>query len=143
MAPCAARRVAGLTRASRIVTAAARVQTRRSYVTEVVGVIPQHRLVRGAANEPLYFVNDAGAKISPWHDIPLRRREEPNVFNFVCEIPRDTRPKYEINTEAEFNPIIQVRRLGGLDADQKSESWPLCRTRPRLAFLVTTSSIRS
>lgn len=84
-------------------------------MTEVVGVIPQHRLVRGAANEPLYFVNDAGAKISPWHDIPLRRREEPNVFNFVCEIPRDTRPKYEINTEAEFNPIIQVRLLGGLD----------------------------
>eukprot|EP00494_Astrolonche_serrata_P028495 UN28762 len=32
--------------------------------------------------------------ISPWHDIPLYERK--GIFNFVCEIPKWTRAKFEI-----------------------------------------------
>lgn len=38
---------------------------------------------------------------------------EPNVFNFVCEIPRGTTPKFEIATGQEWNPIVQDRTAAG------------------------------
>ncbi|RYG55612.1 hypothetical protein EON66_04875 [archaeon] len=38
---------------------------------------------------------------------------EPNVFNFVCEIPRGTTPKFEIATGKEWNPITQDRTAAG------------------------------
>lgn len=52
--------------------------------------------------------------MSPWHDIPLRPLDTPkDVVNFVCEIPRGTRAKFEINTAAKYNPIIQDRTKAG------------------------------
>ena len=38
--------------------------------------------------------------ISPWHDIPLNRvgsGEQGQLFNFVCEIPKWTRAKFEVS----------------------------------------------
>lgn len=37
-------------------------------------------------------------QISPWHDIPLHHFKDQNIFNFICEIPKWSRAKYEIST---------------------------------------------
>lgn len=58
--------------------------------------------------------------ISPWHDIPLMVREpirtmspfESNHYNFVCEIPKWTRAKFEIATGEQYNPIKQDVKNG-------------------------------
>jgi inorganic pyrophosphatase len=54
-------------------------------------------------------------QISPWHNIPLYvkdyiltvEKEERNKYNFICEIPKWTRAKFEIATKEKFNPIKQ------------------------------------
>lgn len=46
-------------------------------------------------------------QISPWHDIPLISNKKKNIFNFICEIPKYTRKKFEIDTKSKFNPIKQ------------------------------------
>ncbi|KAH9147186.1 hypothetical protein AeRB84_008685, partial [Aphanomyces euteiches] len=57
----------------------------------------------------VHFVyhNRDGSKvrISPWHDIPLYNAD--GSVNFVCEIPKWTRKKFEIATGEPFNPIKQ------------------------------------
>jgi inorganic pyrophosphatase len=50
--------------------------------------------------------------LSPWHDVPLRAGGavgggDPSVLNFICEIPRGTRRKFEISTSLAHNPIVQ------------------------------------
>lgn len=42
----------------------------------------------------VFFRNQAGAKISPWHSIPLFA--DKGLLNMVCEIPRNTRAKFEV-----------------------------------------------
>lgn len=37
--------------------------------------------------------SESGKKISPWHDIPLSAGG--NTYNFVCEIPKETKAKME------------------------------------------------
>merc|ERR1712217_195714 len=51
-------------------------------------------------------------KLSPWHDIPLKNAD--GSYNFVCEIPKWTRKKYEIATGEELNPIKQDVKNGVL-----------------------------
>lgn len=55
-------------------------------------------------------------QVSPWHDIPLYVRDPvrtkpqhvpANRYNFICEIPKWTRAKFEIATREPFNPIKQ------------------------------------
>ena len=41
-------------------------------------------------------------QISPWHDIPLHHFKDQNIFNFICEIPKWSRAKYEISTGIHF-----------------------------------------
>ena len=62
-------------------------------------------------------------KISPWHDIPLYVKDvirttspdEPlNKYNFICEIPKWTRAKFEVATKETFNPIKQDVEKGAL-----------------------------
>jgi inorganic pyrophosphatase len=59
-------------------------------------------------NGKLYFYHD-NIKISPWHDIPLKNGD---YYNFVCEIPKWSRAKFEINTNNEYNPIVQDKENG-------------------------------
>lgn len=55
----------------------------------------------------------AGEEImSPWHTIPLRIG--PQEVNFLCEIPRGTLPKYEMQTVEPLNPIAQDVKFGAL-----------------------------
>ena len=50
--------------------------------------------------------------ISPWHDVPLRN--EDGTLNFICEIPKWTRAKFELATGENFNPIKQDTKNGQL-----------------------------
>ncbi|CBH17681.1 acidocalcisomal pyrophosphatase, putative [Trypanosoma brucei gambiense DAL972] len=73
----------------------------------------------------LYFFRDLETgrerQVSPWHDIPLYVRDlvrtKPeatpmNRYNFICEIPKWTRAKFEIATGESFNPIKQDIKNG-------------------------------
>ncbi|ESL08737.1 acidocalcisomal pyrophosphatase [Trypanosoma rangeli SC58] len=73
----------------------------------------------------LYYFRDVETgkerQVSPWHDIPLYVRDlvrtKPaslpmNRYNFVCEIPKWTRAKFEIATGEPFNPIKQDIKNG-------------------------------
>lgn len=57
-----------------------------------------------------------GVQISAWHDIPMIAGEEDgeNLLHFVCEIPKGTTAKFEINKEELNNPIIQDTKNGEL-----------------------------
>lgn len=68
---------------------------------------------------PLYFtaLDPCAVKryISPWHEIPLQPANAPAaVFNFICEIPRGSRAKFEIDTSSRYTPIIQDSTKAGL-----------------------------
>ena len=60
----------------------------------------------GTQSYRLHFDED-GKKISPWHDIPLRVKDGENLFNYVCEIPKYTKAKFEISLKEPMNPIAQ------------------------------------
>lgn len=47
---------------------------------------------------------------SPWHSIPLLVAPGEQFLRYVNEIPKGTRPKMEIATKEEYNPIKQVRQ---------------------------------
>jgi inorganic pyrophosphatase len=60
-------------------------------------------------------------QVSPWHDIPLVVRDivrttpesvPTNRYNFICEIPKWTRAKFEISTTETYNPIKQDMKNG-------------------------------
>ncbi|XP_053163876.1 inorganic pyrophosphatase [Hemicordylus capensis] len=62
----------------------------------------------------LFFKNDKGQYISPFHDIPIHADANKNVFNMVVEIPRWTNAKMEIATKDPLNPIKQDVKKGKL-----------------------------
>ncbi|KAJ2776892.1 inorganic diphosphatase activity protein [Coemansia javaensis] len=51
-----------------------------------------------------------GAPISPWHDVPLAAGD--GTYHMVCEIPRWTNAKLEIDTAAPLNPIRHDSKNG-------------------------------
>ncbi|KAJ1510231.1 inorganic pyrophosphatase [Coelomomyces lativittatus] len=55
----------------------------------------------------VYFQNQDGTLLSPFHDIPLFSNKEKTIFNMVVEIPRWTNAKLEISKETFLNPIQQ------------------------------------
>jgi len=64
--------------------------------------------------------------ISLWHDISLTHidansGEKTDYFNFVCEIPKFTRKKYEIATDEAFTPIKQDTKKGKLREFKKGD----------------------
>lgn len=69
------------------------------------GTFGQHDfLVRAQSNDD---DNVAPVDISLWHDLPLYADKEKGIVNYVCEIPRGTRDKFEISTSHAGNPIKQ------------------------------------
>jgi hypothetical protein len=64
----------------------------RTFLSETLG--------RSGREAPIFVTDHAGAAISPWHDIPLRRAGADNVFNMVCEVPRGSTPKFEVRERA-------------------------------------------
>uniref|UniRef100_A0A8C3ISD4 inorganic diphosphatase n=1 Tax=Chrysemys picta bellii TaxID=8478 RepID=A0A8C3ISD4_CHRPI len=62
----------------------------------------------------LFFKNDKGEYISPFHDIPIYPVAGKNVFNMIVEVPRWTNAKMEIATKDPLNPIKQDVKKGKL-----------------------------
>ncbi|GLT96948.1 hypothetical protein SLE2022_145380 [Rubroshorea leprosula] len=60
----------------------------------------------------VFFLNDSGKKISPWHDIPLQLGN--GVFNFIVEIPKESSAKMEVATDEPYTPIKQDTKKGKL-----------------------------
>ncbi|KAB1212139.1 Soluble inorganic pyrophosphatase 1, chloroplastic [Morella rubra] len=58
----------------------------------------------------VFLVDRSGKKVSPWHDIPLRLGN--GIFNFVVEIPKDTRAKMEVATDEPYTPIKPRHKEG-------------------------------
>eukprot|EP00612_Vaucheria_litorea_P003136 CAMPEP_0171463418 /NCGR_PEP_ID=MMETSP0945-20130129/7099_1 /TAXON_ID=109269 /ORGANISM="Vaucheria litorea, Strain CCMP2940" /LENGTH=326 /DNA_ID=CAMNT_0011990211 /DNA_START=70 /DNA_END=1050 /DNA_ORIENTATION=- len=64
--------------------------------------------------------------ISAWHDIPLfvlddKTKKRTERLNFVCEIPRCSRKKFEIATKEAGNPIKQDEKKGVLREFKKGD----------------------
>lgn len=62
----------------------------------------------------LFFKNEKGNYISPFHDIPMHPDNDAQVFNMVVEVPRWTNAKMEIATKDPLNPIKQDVKKGKL-----------------------------
>ena len=56
-------------------------------------------------NQDIFSFYLNSREISPWHDLLYKNND--GTINMICEIPRYTRKKYEINTKTNNNPIIQ------------------------------------
>eukprot|EP00548_Thalassiothrix_antarctica_P005055 CAMPEP_0194135136 /NCGR_PEP_ID=MMETSP0152-20130528/5219_1 /TAXON_ID=1049557 /ORGANISM="Thalassiothrix antarctica, Strain L6-D1" /LENGTH=316 /DNA_ID=CAMNT_0038831205 /DNA_START=19 /DNA_END=969 /DNA_ORIENTATION=+ len=69
---------------------------------------------------------ETGKVVSLWHDISLTHidpetKKDTDYLNFVCEIPKFTRKKYEIATEEIGNPIKQDEKKGKLREFKKGD----------------------
>jgi len=67
-----------------------------------------------------------GKIVSLWHDVSLvhideETKKETPYLNFVCEIPKFSRKKYEIATDEEGNPIKQDTKKGKLREFKKGD----------------------
>lgn len=56
------------------------------------------------------FVNKSGNYYSPWHNIPYKTHG--NLFNFVCEIPKLTKEKIEMDKDIEYNHLVHEVKNG-------------------------------
>ncbi|KAJ2827422.1 V-ATPase V0 sector subunit c'' [Coemansia furcata] len=65
----------------------------------------------GSPTHRVYFSRD-NVPLSPWHDIPLLANASAREYNMVCEIPRWTNAKLEIDNITPFNPIKQDSKKG-------------------------------
>ncbi|KAF8346902.1 inorganic pyrophosphatase [Amanita rubescens] len=80
--------------------------TMASYQTRLIGA--PHTL------EHRVFIEQDGAVISPFHDIPLFADRDNGILNMIVEVPRWTNAKMEISKEEFFNPIKQDVKKGRL-----------------------------
>ncbi|KAF9515894.1 hypothetical protein BS47DRAFT_1315803 [Hydnum rufescens UP504] len=73
------------------------------------------RLV-GAPNtlEHRVYIEQGGAVVSPFHDVPLFADQNNSILNMVVEVPRWTNAKMETSKEELFNPIKQDIKKGKL-----------------------------
>ena len=59
------------------------------------------------------------AELSLWHDVPLVAEE--GLYNFICEIPKCTRKKFEVATTEGATPIKQDEKKGVLREFKKGD----------------------
>jgi len=57
----------------------------------------------GSVDHRVQFISHEGDKISPWHHVPLVAAQ--THFNFMVEIPKGNRMKYEVATKEPLNPL--------------------------------------
>ncbi len=64
------------------------------------------------------------AELSLWHDVPLVAENQGasgSLFNFICEIPKCTRKKFEVATTEGATPIKQDEKKGVLREFKKGD----------------------
>jgi inorganic pyrophosphatase len=76
--------------------------------------------------EARYFAKAEGEHRSLWHDLPLFESDletgkPTGSLNFVCEIPKWTRKKFELATKEALNPIKQDEKKGQLRSFKKGD----------------------
>ena len=49
-----------------------------------------------------FSLGNENGPISPFHDIPLRANDDPNIYNMVVEMPRWTNAKMEVGEWKKF-----------------------------------------
>ncbi|OQR78255.1 secreted inorganic pyrophosphatase-like, partial [Tropilaelaps mercedesae] len=59
------------------------------------------------SNTRVYYRDNNGQAISPFHDIPMWADQASRIYNMVVEVPRWTNAKMEIATGEPLNPIKQ------------------------------------
>ena len=59
------------------------------------------------------------AELSLWHDVPLVAKD--GLYNFICEIPKCTRKKFEVATTETATPIKQDEKKGVLREFKKGD----------------------
>ena len=64
-----------------------------------------------------------GREISYWHDVPLYNKPNNGKYNFVCEIPRNTRAKMEVTLDEANTPIKQDVKNGKLRFYDEKIPW--------------------
>jgi len=79
----------------------------------IAQVKTEPRGTEGTMDYRRFFVDGEGQEISPWHDVPLATEVE-GEFWMVTEIPKMTKPKMEIATKEQNNPIAQDTKKGAL-----------------------------
>eukprot|EP00472_Partenskyella_glossopodia_P011562 CAMPEP_0197530552 /NCGR_PEP_ID=MMETSP1318-20131121/32196_1 /TAXON_ID=552666 /ORGANISM="Partenskyella glossopodia, Strain RCC365" /LENGTH=969 /DNA_ID=CAMNT_0043086441 /DNA_START=59 /DNA_END=2968 /DNA_ORIENTATION=+ len=79
-------------------------------------VAPGNFVTKGTFGKPswtLYFQDDQGENISPWHDIELYPDDPATkIVNMMVEIPMGRMEKLEVNKEIKYNPIKQDTKKG-------------------------------
>lgn len=71
--------------------------------------MPRH--VEGKDDRVRYFLQLHETPLSAWHDLPLQPLgAETDVFSSVIEITRGTTEKMEVETTAEYTPIVQDQK---------------------------------
>jgi hypothetical protein len=78
---------------------------------EIAKICTQHDGEETSRRFRVRFQMD-GNYLSPWHDIALKNAD--GSYNFICEIPKWTRNKYEIAIGEDMNPIKQDVKHGVL-----------------------------
>lgn len=63
-------------------------------------------------NYRVFFKNETGGVVSPFHDIPLLADADSGIYNMVVEVPKWTNAKMEISTKNFMNPIKQDVKKG-------------------------------
>jgi len=74
----------------------------------------------------IYAKDDTNEHRSLWHDLPLfdtdiNTGKPTGYVNFVCEIPKYTRKKFELATKEPLNPIKQDEKKGQLRTFKKGD----------------------
>lgn len=81
----------------------------RRFDTEKIVIVESGE--KGTLDYRVHFEHKDTGTLSPWHDIPLHAGDQ-DQYNFLCEIPKWTRRKFEVSTIEVNNPIKQDEKKG-------------------------------
>jgi inorganic pyrophosphatase len=90
----------------RVAAAAKMTAAKMAISTEEKGSFP--------SEEYRMFFKDGSTTVSPWHGIDTWADKDKGIVNAVIEISKNTRPKMEVATKEESNPIKQDMKKGKL-----------------------------
>ena len=91
-----------------------------AYANEKVGDFPSLEF-------RCFIKDEAQNTVSAWHGVPLKNAD--GTFNFLCEIPKETKAKMEVATDEKLTPIIRTTSTGTTACYRKRGKIPSTNTR--------------